>query len=490
MHTKTDAISTILEQLHRKHPDARYELDWTNPLELLVATILAAQCTDERVNKVTASLFKRYRSARDYAEADPAELEEAIRPTGFYRNKAKSIQGACRVLVDRFGGVVPQTMEEMLTLPGVARKTANVVLNSAFGLPSGVIVDTHVARVSRRLGIAQNEAPDRIEEELMRLVPEREWTFFGPAMVLHGRYTCTAKSPACGACPLASACDKRLEPGVTPGEADDMSEGDEGKATRTSKAKPKASAAATKAAKASAPRESDGDAPAGDAGLPPIPEGWRDALADEVHKPYFTELARFVAEERSKGDVFPPRDEVFSALRLTPYDQVNVVILGQDPYHDDGQAHGLAFSVRPPVPPPPSLMNMFKELQSDVGFRIPNNGSLVPWAEQGVLLLNAVLTVQAHSPNSHKNRGWETFTDAVLAKVAEKRDPVVFVLWGAYAQKKAKLVDNGRHVVHMAAHPSPLSARNGFFGTKPFSKINDALRRAGKPAVDWQLPDV
>ncbi|MFT3776613.1 MAG: uracil-DNA glycosylase [Minicystis sp.] len=499
MPTATQSIPVILTQLRRKHPDARYELDWKTPLDLLVATILAAQCTDERVNRVTATLFQRYRDARDYAYADTAELEEAIRPTGFYRNKAKAIQGACRALVERFGGQVPRTIDEMITLPGVARKTANVVLNTAFGIPSGVIVDTHVARVSKRMGLTREEDPDRIEQDLMKLVPEREWTFFGPAMVLHGRYTCTAKSPACGACVLVEACAKKLEPGVVPGtggggdEADAEEEAPAKKArgataktaeTKMATTKTTASKTATKTAKAPAAQSSDGD------GLPPIPESWRDVLADEVEKPYFKELSRFVAEERKSGDVFPPRDEVFAALDLTPYDDVKVVLLGQDPYHDDGQAHGLCFSVRPPVPPPPSLVNMFKELQSDVGFRVPNHGSLVHWAKQGVLLLNAVLTVRAHSPNSHKNQGWETFTDAVLRKVAERREPVVFVLWGAYAQKKAKLIDTSRHTVLTAAHPSPLSARNGFFGSKQFSAVNDALSRAGKAPIDWQLPNL
>jgi uracil-DNA glycosylase len=228
----------------------------------------------------------------------------------------------------------------------------------------------------------------------------------------------------------------------------------------------------------------------GDGGIPPLPASWRPALQDEIGKPYFAELARFVADERRSHAVFPPEDEVFAALELTPYDDVEVVLLGQDPYHDDGQAHGLCFSVRPGVRPPPSLVNMFKELQSDVGFRVPNNGYLEPWARQGMLLLNAVLTVRAHTPNSHKNKGWETFTDAVLRAVNDKRDPVVFVLWGGYAQKKAKLIDTSRHTVIQSAHPSPLSARSGFFGSRPFSAINEALRRNGARPIDWQLPDL
>jgi uracil-DNA glycosylase len=221
-----------------------------------------------------------------------------------------------------------------------------------------------------------------------------------------------------------------------------------------------------------------------------IPPSWKAVLADEIKQPYFKELEEFVAEERQKHKVFPPEDKVFSALELTPYDQVNVLLLGQDPYHDDGQAHGLCFSVQPGVPPPPSLVNIFKELQSDLGCTIPNNGYLVPWAEQGVLLLNTVLTVRAHQANSHKGKGWERFTDAVIEKVNDKPDPVVFVLWGGPAQKKEKLIDTSRHTIVKAAHPSPLSARAGFFGSKPFSKINAALAAAGKPEIDWQLPDI
>ncbi len=221
-----------------------------------------------------------------------------------------------------------------------------------------------------------------------------------------------------------------------------------------------------------------------------IPESWQTHLADELDKPYFHKLAQFVDEERQNYTVFPPEPEVFSALQITPYERVNVLLLGQDPYHDNNQAHGLCFSVCPGIKPPPSLMNMFKELQTDVGFRIPNNGYLVPWAEQGILMLNAVLTVRAHSPNSHKNHGWETFTDAVIRQVNEKDDPVVFVLWGGYAQKKLKLIDTKRHAVVQSAHPSPLSAHNGFFGSKPFSAINTALRLAGKPEINWQLPDL
>jgi uracil-DNA glycosylase len=224
--------------------------------------------------------------------------------------------------------------------------------------------------------------------------------------------------------------------------------------------------------------------------IPPLPPSWQAVVGDERQKPYFRELEQFVDEERREHTVFPPQDEVFTALKLTPYDQVRVFLLGQDPYHDDGQAHGLAFSVRPGVKPPPSLINIFKELHNDLGCKVPDNGYLVPWAEQGVLLLNAVLTVRAHAPTSHKNKGWEKFTDAVIRAVGEKEDPVVFLLWGGYAQKKVKLIDTGRHTIIQSAHPSPLSAKSGFFGSKPFSKVNEALRAAGKPPIDWQLPDL
>jgi uracil-DNA glycosylase len=216
-----------------------------------------------------------------------------------------------------------------------------------------------------------------------------------------------------------------------------------------------------------------------------LPGGWSQILADELGKHYFHELAAFVADERERHEVFPGVPDVYSALEHTPYDRVNVLILGQDPYHDVGQAHGLCFSVRPGTRPPPSLVNIFKELRDDLGVSTPRSGCLTKWADQGVLLLNAVLTVRAHEPNSHKDRGWEMFTDAIIRKVNQRPDPVVFVLWGGYAQKKQKLIDATRHTIIRSAHPSPLSAHNGFFGSRPFSQINAALRAAGKPEVDW-----
>lgn len=220
-----------------------------------------------------------------------------------------------------------------------------------------------------------------------------------------------------------------------------------------------------------------------------LPSSWQTVVGEELEKPYFRQLAAFVDEERREHTVYPPEDDVFNALRFTPYDQVSVLLLGQDPYHGEGQAHGLCFSVRPGVKPPRSLVNMSKELTDDLGCRIPHNGCLAPWAEQGVLLLNAVLTVRAGEPNSHKDKGWETFTDAVIRAVSDKEDPVVFVLWGAYAQKKGKLIDRDRHTIVESAHPSPLSASK-FFGSRPFSAVNKSLGAAGKAEIDWQLPDL
>jgi uracil-DNA glycosylase len=218
-----------------------------------------------------------------------------------------------------------------------------------------------------------------------------------------------------------------------------------------------------------------------------IPRSWQAALAAEREQPYFASLAAFLAAEQAGYQVFPPAHQVFRALELTPFDHTAVVILGQDPYHDLGQAHGLAFSVQPGTKPPPSLMNIFKELHSDLGLVRPNSGCLEPWARQGVLLLNTALTVRAHHANSHQKRGWEQLTDAIIRAVATRAKPVVFVLWGANAQKKAALIDGTPHTIIQSAHPSPLSARTGFFGSKPFSRINAALTQAGLQPVDWRL---
>jgi uracil-DNA glycosylase len=220
-----------------------------------------------------------------------------------------------------------------------------------------------------------------------------------------------------------------------------------------------------------------------------LPADWKAILAEELKKPYFHKLKEFVDKERAEHKVFPPEEDVFNAFKLTPYERVKVLLLGQDPYHDEGQAHGLCFSVRPGVKRPPSLMNILKELHHDLGCTIPNNGYLVPWAEQGVMLLNAVLTVRAHKPTSHKDKGWETFTDAVIRALSERERPIVFLLWGAYAQKKIKLIDTDRHRIVTAAHPSPLSYKK-FLGSKCFSAVNKALEELGETPINWQLPDL
>ncbi|GAA2460932.1 uracil-DNA glycosylase [Streptomyces macrosporus] len=220
-----------------------------------------------------------------------------------------------------------------------------------------------------------------------------------------------------------------------------------------------------------------------------LPESWQGVLGDELKKPYFKELVEFVEAERARGPVYPPREEVFAALDATPYEQVKVVIIGQDPYHGEGQGHGLAFSVRPGVRIPPSLRNIYKELNAELGCPVPDNGYLMPWAKQGVLLLNVVLTVRAGEANSHKGKGWEKFTDAVIRAVDARPDPAVFVLWGAHARKKLSLIDTERHAVVQGAHPSPLSAKK-FFGSRPFTQINEAIAAQGHTPIDWCIPDL
>ncbi|MCU1452870.1 MAG: ung [Acidimicrobiales bacterium] len=216
---------------------------------------------------------------------------------------------------------------------------------------------------------------------------------------------------------------------------------------------------------------------------------WNPVLQAELSKAYWSQLDEFVAQERVQHEVFPPPAEVFAALHLTPFADVKALILGQDPYHGPGQAHGLCFSVRRGVPLPPSLRNIFIELEADLGIARPTHGCLDHWAQQGVLLLNATLTVRARTAASHQGKGWEQFTDAVIRAVNEKDERVVFILWGASARKKRSLIDTGRHVVIESAHPSPLSAHNGFFGSRPFSRTNDALVAAGRAPIDWRLPD-
>jgi uracil-DNA glycosylase len=215
---------------------------------------------------------------------------------------------------------------------------------------------------------------------------------------------------------------------------------------------------------------------------------WNPILRSELAKPYWAELQAFVADERAHHQVFPPADEVFAALHQTPYGAVKVLIVGQDPYHGPGQAHGLCFSVRRGVAIPPSLRNIHRELHDDLGIEPPAHGNLDAWAAQGVLLLNTTLTVRAHQAASHQKHGWETFTDAVIEAVAAKPERVVFVLWGASARRKRSLVDLRRHAVIESAHPSPLSAHNGFFGSRPFSRTNDLLAEADRAPVDWRLP--
>ena len=215
---------------------------------------------------------------------------------------------------------------------------------------------------------------------------------------------------------------------------------------------------------------------------------WNPVLRSQFDEPYWAELQAFVADERRRHQVFPPPDEVFAALHRTPYAAVKVLILGQDPYHGAGQAHGLCFSVRRGVGIPPSLQNIYRELHDDLGIEPPHHGCLDAWADQGVLLLNATLTVRAHQAASHQKKGWETFTDAVIRAVDEKEERVVFLLWGASARRKRALVDTSRHVVIESAHPSPLSAHNGFFGSRPFSRANAALEEAGREPVDWRIP--
>lgn len=229
------------------------------------------------------------------------------------------------------------------------------------------------------------------------------------------------------------------------------------------------------------------DGPGTPVAVPDIPASWQRVLAPEFAKPYWAELQSFVEKERDEHTIYPPAGEVYTAFNLTPFDKTHVFLLGQDPYPGPNQAHGLCFSVKPGVPLPGSLRNMYKELHDDLGIPPPRTGYLVQWAAQGMLMLNAVLTVRAGAPNSHKGQGWETFTDAVIRAVGHKEHPVVFVLWGAYAQKKINLIDTARHTIIQSAHPSPLSAANGFFGSRPFSKVNTALAKHGVKPIDWNL---
>ncbi len=216
-----------------------------------------------------------------------------------------------------------------------------------------------------------------------------------------------------------------------------------------------------------------------------IEQSWKDQLKDEFEKDYFVKLTDFVRVEYKTKQIFPPARLIFNAFEHTPFDKVKVVILGQDPYHNDGQAHGLSFSVPDGIPAPPSLVNIFKEINRDLGIPVPRSGNLTRWANQGVLLLNATLTVQAHMAGSHQKKGWEAFTDAAIHQLAEKRENLVFILWGAYAQKKASFIDPNKHLVLRSVHPSPLSAYNGFFGNSHFSAANKYLQSKGIAPIEW-----
>lgn len=220
---------------------------------------------------------------------------------------------------------------------------------------------------------------------------------------------------------------------------------------------------------------------------PIIEEGWKEVLMEEFLSPYFSSLKEFLVEEKRNYTIYPPGDLIFNAFKHTPFDRVKVVILGQDPYHGRGQAHGLCFSVPQGIPQPPSLVNIFKELHSDLGIPVPAHGNLEPWAKQGVLLINATLTVRDSQAGSHQKKGWETFTNRVIERVSELKSGVVFLLWGRYAQAKEDLVDGNKHLVLKAAHPSPLSAYNGFFGCRHFSRTNEYLQKLDQVGIDWRL---
>ena len=221
-----------------------------------------------------------------------------------------------------------------------------------------------------------------------------------------------------------------------------------------------------------------------------IDNDWLPSVEAEFKKPYYRSLYTFVKEEYDNRIIYPPADDIFNAFHLTPLKDVKVLILGQDPYHEPDQAHGLCFSVKPGVEVPPSLVNIYKEINDDLGLKIPNNGYLVKWASQGVLMLNTVLTVRAHQANSHKGKGWEQFTDAIIEAVNKEDRPIVYMLWGSHAQSKIPMLTNKNHLILKAPHPSPLSAYRGFFGCKHFSKCNDFLKSNGIEPIDWQIDDI
>lgn len=217
---------------------------------------------------------------------------------------------------------------------------------------------------------------------------------------------------------------------------------------------------------------------------------WADYLNDELQQPYYRQLRQFLIQEYRTHRIYPDMYAIFNALHYTSYEDTKVVILGQDPYHGPGQAHGLSFSVLPGVQPPPSLQNIFQELQDDLGCTIPNNGCLKPWAEQGVLLLNTVLTVREHQAGSHQRHGWETFTDKIISLLGKREKPMAFILWGSPARRKKELITNPKHLIVESPHPSPLSAHRGFFGSHPFSRVNAFLESTGQQPINWQLPNI
>ena len=217
---------------------------------------------------------------------------------------------------------------------------------------------------------------------------------------------------------------------------------------------------------------------------------WDNILKEEFNKKYYLELREFLKHEYKNGLIFPDMHDIFNALKYTSYKDTKVVILGQDPYHDQGQAHGLAFSVKPNIPTPPSLLNIYKELNKELGLFIPNNGYLISWAKQGVLLLNTILTVKAHMANSHKNKGWEIFTDNIIRYLNKRDEPIIFVLWGSNARSKKDLIDTSKHYILEAPHPSPLSAHRGFFGCNHFEKINEILEKLNKEKINWQIDNI
>lgn len=463
-----DTAIEMARRLRAQHPSARYELDWKTPGQLLVATVLAAGSKDAAVNEVTPALFSRWPDLRSLAKAAPHELAAVLNPLGLAAQKTKRLLATAGALVEQHGGEVPRSLEALLALPGIGRKTANVVLTQGLGIPSGIIVDVHVSRVARRVGLTTSEDADEIERQLTALLPRGEWISFGAAGVLHGRYTCLAKQPRCGGCVLADLCPSKVETSAASGSG-----GWPAEYQLPALPAPKAPPTAAPPPPLAVPD-----------GLPP---DWARLLSAELGSSWFCDLTGRVAADRAKGNVYPPANRVFAAFHFTPLESLKVVLLGQDPYHGEGQAHGLAFSVPPGVKPPPSLVNIFKELHSDLGAEVPATGCLEGWARQGILLLNTALTVREGEPGSHSALGWEKLTDAVIRHVSARPGHTVFVLWGAHARKKAPLVDQGRHTVVEGAHPSPLSQKL-WFGSKPFSRIDAALKAHHQAPIDWSLP--